>query len=78
VTFTDAQCSSQIDFVLIRRTDRRACLDCKVMPRECVVVEHKLVVADFRFFHACVMRDKGAKIYKNQVVEAQRGSTTDL
>jgi hypothetical protein len=25
------------------------CLDCKVIPRECVVPQHKLVVADFHF-----------------------------
>ncbi|PVH38854.1 hypothetical protein PAHAL_5G370400 [Panicum hallii] len=29
--------------------DRRACLDCKVIPGECVVPQHKLVVADFVF-----------------------------
>jgi hypothetical protein len=26
-----------------------ACLDCKVIPGECVVPQHKLVVADFHF-----------------------------
>jgi hypothetical protein len=26
-----------------------ACLDCKVISEECVVPQHKLVVADFRF-----------------------------
>ncbi|GJN13562.1 hypothetical protein PR202_gb00280 [Eleusine coracana subsp. coracana] len=31
------------------REDRRACLDCRVIPGECVVTQHKLVVADFRF-----------------------------
>jgi hypothetical protein len=41
------QSSSQI--ILARREDRSACLDCKVFPRECVVLQHKLVVADFRF-----------------------------
>jgi hypothetical protein len=25
------------------------CLDCKVIPGECVMPQHKLVVADFRF-----------------------------
>jgi len=61
VTFSSAQHSSQIDFVLTRRRDRRACLDCKVIPGECVVAQHKLVVVDFRF-HARVMRYKGIKI----------------
>jgi hypothetical protein len=49
VTFHSGQYSSQIDFILARREDRRACLDCKMIPGECVVPQHKLVVADFRF-----------------------------
>ena len=49
VTFSSGQNSSQINFVLARGEDRRACLDCKVIPGECVVPQHKLVVADFRF-----------------------------
>jgi hypothetical protein len=49
VTFSNDQHCSQIDFILVRREDRHACLDCKVIPRECVVPQHKLVVADFRF-----------------------------
>jgi hypothetical protein len=36
-------------FILARREDMHACLDCKVIPGECVVSQHKLVVADFRF-----------------------------
>jgi hypothetical protein len=40
---------SQIDFILVRREDMHACLDCKVIPGECVVPQHKLVIADFRF-----------------------------
>ena len=49
VTFSSGQYSSQIDFVLTRRRDKRTCVDCKVIPGECVVAQHKLVVADFRF-----------------------------
>ena len=48
VTFRSGQHSSQIDFILARREDRHDCLDCKVIPGECVVPQHKLVVADFR------------------------------
>jgi hypothetical protein len=50
VTFSSGQHCSQIDSILSRREDRRACLDCKVIPGECVVPQHKLVVADFRFW----------------------------
>ncbi|ONM31096.1 hypothetical protein ZEAMMB73_Zm00001d040307 [Zea mays] len=37
VIFSSGQHTSQIDFVLLRKEDRHACLDCKVIPRECVV-----------------------------------------
>jgi hypothetical protein len=49
VIFSSGQHCSQIDFILTRREDRHACLDCKVIPGECVVPQHKLVMADFRF-----------------------------
>jgi hypothetical protein len=49
VTFNSGQHCSQIDFILARREDRHACLDCKVIPVECVVPQHKLMIADFRF-----------------------------
>jgi hypothetical protein len=35
VTFSSSQHCSQIDFVLARREDRHACLDCKVISGEC-------------------------------------------
>jgi hypothetical protein len=49
VTFSSGHRSSQIDFVLTRREDKQACLDCKVIPRESVLSQHNLVVADFHF-----------------------------
>jgi hypothetical protein len=49
VTFNSGQHCSQIDCILSRREDRHACLDCKVIPGECVITQHKLVVADFPF-----------------------------
>jgi hypothetical protein len=57
VTFSSGQHCSPIDFILVRREDRHACLDCKVIPRECVVPQHKLVVADFHF-QVCLQRSK--------------------
>ncbi|EMS49145.1 Cysteine-rich receptor-like protein kinase 26 [Triticum urartu] len=59
------QHSSQIDFTLSRREDRRVCLDCKVIPGESVVPQHKLVVADFRF-RIRVQRDKRAKVARTK------------
>jgi hypothetical protein len=49
VTFSSGQHCSQIDFILTRRENMHVCLDCKVIPEECVIPQHKLVVADFRF-----------------------------
>ncbi|XP_071677140.1 uncharacterized protein [Lolium perenne] len=65
VTFSSGLHSSQIDFVLSRREDRRACIDCKVIPGESVVPQHKLVVADFRF-RIRVQRGKRAKVAKTK------------
>ncbi|XP_071677275.1 uncharacterized protein [Lolium perenne] len=65
VTFSSGLHSSQIDFVLSRREDRRACIDCKVIPRESVVPQHKLVVADFRF-RIRVQRGKRAKVARTK------------
>jgi hypothetical protein len=49
VIFSSGQHYSQIDFIIARREDRHACLDCKVILGECVVPQYKIVVADFRF-----------------------------
>jgi hypothetical protein len=40
---------SQINFIFTRRENRHAGLDCKVISGECVVSQHKLVIADFCF-----------------------------
>jgi hypothetical protein len=66
LTFHSGQYSSQIDFILARREDRRACLDCKVIPGECVVPQHKLVVADFHF-RVRTHQDKRAKIARTKL-----------
>jgi len=65
VTFSSGQHCSQIDFILARREDRRACLDCKVIPGECVVAQHKLVVATFRF-RVRTQRSKRVKVAKTK------------
>jgi hypothetical protein len=56
-TFSSGQHCSQIDFILARREDRHACLDCKVIPGECGVPQHKLVLVDFHF-RVCLQRSK--------------------
>jgi hypothetical protein len=49
VSVSNGQHCSQIDFIIMRREDWHTCLDCKVIPEECVVPQHNLVVVDFRF-----------------------------
>jgi hypothetical protein len=63
VTFSSGLHCSQIDFILTRREDRHACLDCKVIPGECVVPQHKLVIANFRF---------RVRLQRNKRVQAPR------
>jgi hypothetical protein len=65
ITFSSGQHSSQIDFVLTRREERPNCMDCKVIPGECVVTQYKLLVADF-YFQVCVRRDRGMKITRTR------------
>jgi hypothetical protein len=49
VTFSGDKHCSQIDFILMRKEDIHARLDCKVISGECDVAQHKLVVTDFCF-----------------------------
>jgi hypothetical protein len=65
ITFSSGQHSSQIDFVLTRREVRPNYMDCKVIPDECVVTQHKLLVADF-YFQVCVRRDRGMTITRTR------------
>jgi hypothetical protein len=61
ITFNSDQHSSQIDLVLTIKEERPDCMDCKVIPGEFVVTQHKLLVADFHF-QVGVRRDRGVKI----------------
>jgi hypothetical protein len=61
ITFNNSQHSSQIDFVLTRREERPNCMECKIISDECVITQHKLLMADF-YFQVCVRRDRGIKI----------------
>ena len=83
VTFSSGQYSSQIDFFLTRRRDKRTYVDYKVISEKCVVAQHKLMVADFRFLvqargnkQARVARmkwwkleHKASKVFKEKVIE---------
>jgi hypothetical protein len=65
ITLSSGQHSSQIDFFLTRKEERPNCMDCKVIPDECVVTQHKLLVADF-CFQVCVRRDRGMQIMRTR------------
>jgi hypothetical protein len=40
-------------------------MDCKIIPSECIVTQHKLLMADF-CFQVCVRRDRGMKITRTR------------
>jgi len=46
ITFRSGSSASQIDFFLSKRVYRGSCIDCKVVPGESVVTQHRLLVLD--------------------------------
>nr|XP_033508274.1 uncharacterized protein LOC117273268 [Nicotiana tomentosiformis] len=46
VTFRSTVAKTQIDYLLLRRCDRRLCVDCKVIPSETLATQHRLLVMD--------------------------------
>ncbi|XP_016478340.1 uncharacterized protein LOC107799714 [Nicotiana tabacum] len=46
VTFQSSVAKIQIDFLLFRKSDRGLCADCKVIPSESLMIQHKLLVMD--------------------------------
>ncbi|XP_070002169.1 uncharacterized protein [Nicotiana sylvestris] len=46
VTFQNAVAKTQIDYLLLRRCDNGLCKDCKVIPSETLVTQHRLLVLD--------------------------------
>jgi hypothetical protein len=61
ITFNNDQHSSQIDFILVRREGIPNCMNYNVIPGECVITRHKLLVVDFHF-QVRVRRDRNTKI----------------
>jgi hypothetical protein len=86
VTFSSGQHCSQTDFILTRRGDMHDCLDCKVIPGECAIPQHKLVVVDFRFWVHLQrskrvqvprtkwwkLKEEAAKMFKERVLKEGR------
>jgi len=48
VTYKSGVSCSQIYFFLIRKFDRKICLDCKVIPGESLTTQHRVAVMDVR------------------------------
>ena len=48
ITYKSGVSCSQIDFFLFRNSDRKICLDCKVIPRESLTSQHRVMVMDVR------------------------------
>ncbi|XP_019266632.1 PREDICTED: craniofacial development protein 2-like [Nicotiana attenuata] len=46
VTYQSSVAKTQIDYLLLRKYDRRLCEDCKVIPSETLVTQHRLLVMD--------------------------------
>ncbi|XP_019227774.1 PREDICTED: craniofacial development protein 2-like [Nicotiana attenuata] len=46
VTYQSSVAKTQIDYLLLRRCDRRLCEDCKVIPGETLAAQHRLLVMD--------------------------------
>ncbi|XP_070019908.1 uncharacterized protein [Nicotiana sylvestris] len=44
VTYQSSVAKTQIDYLLLRRCDRRLCEDCKVIPGETLATQHRLLV----------------------------------
>ncbi|PWA77734.1 hypothetical protein CTI12_AA217890 [Artemisia annua] len=49
ITFQSGGHSTQIDYLLVRRSDLRACRDCRVFPGETCSSQHKLLALEARF-----------------------------
>jgi len=47
ITFRSGSSASQIDFFLTRKVDRGCSMDCKVVPGESVVTQHRLLILEF-------------------------------
>ncbi|XP_063851764.1 craniofacial development protein 2-like [Scylla paramamosain] len=48
ITYKSGQNETQVDYILVRREDKRLVMDCKLIPGEPVMTQQRLLVADFR------------------------------
>lgn len=48
ITYKSGVSCSQIDFFLIRKSDRKIFLDCKVISGESLIIQHRVLAMDVR------------------------------
>nr|GEW89214.1 craniofacial development protein 2-like [Tanacetum cinerariifolium] len=48
ITFQSGGHNTQIDYLLVRRGDLKACRDCRAFPGEACSLQHKLIIVDVR------------------------------
>ncbi|GJS01684.1 craniofacial development protein 2, partial [Tanacetum coccineum] len=73
VTFQSGGRCTQIDYLLVRRGDLKACKDCKVFPREACSSQHNLLTLDMLFKSVHRRRERSALpriLWKNLIGDA--------
>ena len=63
ITFKIGSTRTQIEYFLNRTNDRRMCRDCKVIPSECLMTQHRLLVMD-REIRSLIRRKRTVRVYK--------------
>ncbi|XP_076937390.1 uncharacterized protein LOC143604986 [Bidens hawaiensis] len=58
ITFSSGGGNTQIDYILTRQGDRHWWRDCKVIPGETVVAQHRLLVVDIDFRNKLIERER--------------------
>ena len=52
ITYKSGEVCSQVDYILVRRREKWRVRDAKVIPGDCVVAQHRLLVADYKLDHS--------------------------
>ena len=63
IMFKSGNTRTQIDFFLMRANSRRLCRDCKVIPSECLMTQHRLLVMDVEI-RSTLRKKKTVGVYK--------------
>ncbi|KAK3856635.1 hypothetical protein Pcinc_037055 [Petrolisthes cinctipes] len=58
VTYESGTAKTQVDYLLVRKKDRKLLSDVKVIPSEEIVTQHKPVVCDFKVKKVCQVKRK--------------------